>query len=281
MNGMAGLASAVYEKRNDGISKSKAGSRDAKSLFMDKMSHEFRTPLNAIIGISSLLQLEESLNSEQRDLIDLIRSSGEEMLTKVENILDFSWIESGNAALESRPFDLNDCITSVLRIFSHMASAKGLNLSCRIDESIPATVIGDSRRLEQILKNLLDNAIKFTTEGEVAIHVSADGSGLIHFSVSDTGIGIPFDCRDRLFKSFSQVDDSLTRRHQGIGLGLATSRRLVELMGGEIWAESQEGRGSTFHFTINSAGVCDQCLLSAMMPPMHEDNVFLPNLGRI
>jgi len=115
---MAGLASAMYEKRNDGLSMSLAGSRDAKSLFMDKMNHEFRTPLNAIIGISSLLQLEESLNPEQRDLIDLIRSSGEEMLTKVENILDFSWIESGNAALESLPFDLKDCIKSVLRIFS-------------------------------------------------------------------------------------------------------------------------------------------------------------------
>jgi len=281
MNGMAGLASAMYEKRNDGLSMSLAGSRDAKSLFMDKMNHEFRTPLNAIIGISSLLQLEESLNPEQRDLIDLIRSSGEEMLTKVENILDFSWIESGNAALESLPFDLKDCIKSVLRIFSHVASAKGLILSCSIDESIPAAVTGDRRRLEQILKNLLENAIKFTEVGEVAIHVSADGGGLIHFSVRDTGIGIPLDRRDCLFKSFSQVDDSLTRRHHGIGLGLATSRKLVELMGGEIWAESQEGRGSTFHFTINSAGVCDRCLLSAMASPMHEDNVFFPHIGRI
>lgn len=280
---MAGLASAINEMRNDDLSKAKAGSRDVKSQFMDKMNHEFRTPLNAIIGISSLLQLEESLNPEQKDLVDIIRSSGEEMLTMVENILDFSWIESGNAALEARPFDLRDCIKSVQRKFSYAASAKGLNLSCSIDESIPEIVVGDPRRLEQILRNLLENAIKFTEVGEVAIHVSADGSGLIHFSVRDTGIGIPFDSMDRLFKSFSQVDDSLTRRHQGIGLGLATSRRLVELMGGEIWAESQEGRGSTFHFTINSANVCDQCLLSAMVPSisMNEDNVFLLHLRQI
>ncbi|MCX6673927.1 MAG: ATP-binding protein, partial [Methanothrix sp.] len=205
MNNIARLASARKEKENR-LSKAKDVSEDAnrvKSMFMANMSHELRTPLNAIIGISSLLQLEESLNPEQKDLVDIVRNSGEELLTLVENILDFSKIEAGEIRLEASPFNLYNCIESALTMFSSAASAKGLNLACRIDENIPAVVIGDPRRLGQILKNLLENAIKFTERGRIAIHVSSNSNDLVHFTVKDTGIGIPIDKRDCLFKSFS------------------------------------------------------------------------------
>ncbi len=260
MNNIAGLALAIMEKKNqkEGLSKAKddtQGISQVKAMFLANMSHEFRTPLNAIIGISSLLSLEENLNPEQKDMVDIVRNSGEELLTLVENILDFSKIEAGEIRLDAQPFNLYNCIESTFTVFSSAASAKGLKLSCHIEENVPAVVIGDPRRLEQILKNLLENAIKFTEQGRVAIHVSSDNNYLVHFTVKDTGIGIPDDKRDCLFQSFSQVDDSLTRKYQGIGLGLAASRRLVELMGGQIWAESREGIGSAFHFTIKAKRV--------------------------
>jgi signal transduction histidine kinase len=263
MNSTAGLALAIMEKdnKNECLSKAKDVAEDlchVKAMFLANIGHEFRTPLNAIIGISSLLQLEESLNPEQKDLVDIIRNSGEDLLTLVENILDFSMIEAGRIRLKASPFNLYNCIESAFSMFSSTASAKGLPLLCSIDENIPAVVIGDSKRLEQVLKNLLENAIKFTEQGRVSIHVSSDTNDLIHFQVVDTGIGIPDDKRDCLFKSFRQVDDSLTRKYPGIGLGLATSRRLVELMGGQIWAESQEGDGSAFHFTVKAERVSCQ-----------------------
>ncbi|MCX6676677.1 MAG: ATP-binding protein [Methanothrix sp.] len=285
MNNNVRLASAISEKenRNENLSKAKYVSEDAdrvKAMFMANMSHELRTPLNAIIGISSLLQLEESLNPEQKDLVDIVRNSGEELLTLVENILDFSRIEAGEIRLEASPFNLYNCIESSLAMFSSAASAKGLNLACSIDEDIPAIVSGDPRRLGQILKNLLENAIKFTERGRVAIHVSSNSNHLVHFTVKDTGIGIPADRRDCLFKSFSQVDDSLTRKYPGIGLGLATSRRLVELMGGQIWAESREGDGSAFHFTIKAESVSCQNMLAAAMPKEEKDCPLICDVGR-
>jgi len=277
---IAGLASAIIEKenRNESLSNAKDVAQDlshVKAMFLANMSHEFRTPLNAIIGISSLLQLEESLNPEQKDMVDIVRNSGEELLTLVENILDFSKIEAGEIRLDPHPFSLYNCIESALTMFSSAASAKGLNLSCRIDENIPAIVIGDSRRLEQILKNILENAIKFTEQGSVAIHVSSYSHDLVHFTVKDTGIGIPIDRKDCLFKSFSQVDDSLTRKYHGIGLGLAASRKLVELMGGQIWAESREGYGSAFHFTIKADRASCQRILAKVMPKIKEKDCTL------
>lgn len=271
MNNIAGFALAVMEKENpnEDLYIAKYLPEDTshvKAMFMANMSHELRTPLNAIIGISSLLQLEESLNPEQKDLVDIIRNSGEDLLTIVENILDFSTIEAGKIRLETIPFNLYNCIESAFSMFSSAASAKGLNPACSIDENVPAVVIGDPKRLGQILNNLLENAIKFTERGRVAIHVSSDTNDLIHFKVIDTGIGIPNDKRDCLFQSFSQVDDSLTRKYHGIGLGLATSRKLVELMGGQIWAESREGDGSTFHFTIRAERVSCQHELAEAMP---------------
>jgi len=238
---------------------------------MANMSHELRTPLNAIIGISSLLQLEESLNSEQKDLVDIIKNSGEELLALVESVLDFSGIESGTIGLEARPFNLSDCIKSALAMHAPAASAKGLHLDCRIGEGTPSVVIGDRRRLEQVLGSLLENAIKFTDHGDVGVQVSSRSEDLIHFAIKDTGIGIPIDRRECLFQSFSQVDDSLTRKYHGIGLGLATSKRLVDLMGGQIWAESQEGNGSIFHFTIPANCPPRHCSFSPVMNEIAEN----------
>jgi len=269
MNNVARLALAIEENQDEDLSESKELSEDTsrvKAMFMANMSHEFRTPLNAIIGFSSLLQMEESLNPEQKDLVDLIRNSGEELLTLVENILDFSKIEAGRIRLETSPFNLYNCIESALSMFSSAASAKGLNLAYSIEEDTPAIVIGDSSRLEQILKNLLENAIKFTERGRIVIYVSSDSDDLVHFTVKDTGIGIPNNKMSCLFKSFSQVDDSLTRKYHGIGLGLATSRRLAELMGGKIWAESREGDGSAFHFTFKAECVSCQHMLAEDLP---------------
>ena len=276
MNNIAGLASAIMDKknRNECLSNAKDVADDishVKAMFLANMSHEFRTPLNAIIGVSSLLQLEESLNPEQKDLVDIVRNSGEELLNLVENILDFSKMEAGEIRLDSQPFNLYNCIESIFAMFSSTASAKGLNLACRIDENIPAIVIGDQKRLGQVLQNLLENAIKFTERGRVVIHVSFDTNDLVHFQVVDTGIGIPDDKRDCLFQSFRQVDDSLTRKYPGIGLGLATSRRLVELMGGQIWAESQEGNGSAFHFTFKAECVSGQHTLASAIPNEEKD----------
>lgn len=255
MNSISGLAAALEDnvRRTEDLSETNGDHEDLdrlKAAFMANMSHELRTPLNAIIGISSLLQLEESLNPEQKDLVDIIRNSGEELLELVESVLDYSGIESGIVGLEARPFDLSGCIKSALTAHNREASAKGLHLDCRIDDGTPSIVIGDRSRLEQILRNLLENAIKFTDHGKVEVHVSFARGDMVHFAIRDTGIGIPTDSRDCLFQSFSQVDESLTRKYHGMGLGLAMSKRLVDLMGGEIWAESQEGCGSTFHFAI-------------------------------
>jgi signal transduction histidine kinase len=275
MNNITGLAVAMQDKQNReyDLSKAKEVSEQVshfKAIFLANMSHELRTPLNAIIGISSLLQLEESLDQEQRDLVEIIRNSGEELLSLINNILSYSKIEAGKITLEIQPFCLPNCIESALEMFSQAASSKGLKLACSIDENVPAFVIGDQRLLEQILENLLENAIKFTDRGEVEIYVSSDPNDLIHFTVKDTGIGIPVESMDRLFESFRQADDSLTRKHHGIGLGLATTRRLVELMDGQIWVESREGDGSAFHFAIKAKPVSGQYMFAAVMPTLEE-----------
>jgi signal transduction histidine kinase len=285
MNTISGLAVALEDNvsRKKDLSESNCAGEDLnhlKAMFMANMSHELRTPLNAIIGISSLLQLEESLNPEQKDLVDIIRNSGEELLALVESVLDFSGIESGIVGLDARPFDLFVCIKSAITMHSQPASAKGLHLDCQIEEGTPSIVIGDSRRLDQVLRSLLENAIKFTDHGEIAVHVSSGSEDMIHFAIKDTGVGIPFDKRDCLFQSFSQVDDSLTRKYHGIGLGLAMSRRLVELMGGQIWAESQEGGGSTFHFTIPANCVPRRYPFPAVMHEIVKKNVHITQEAR-
>jgi CheY-like chemotaxis protein/HPt (histidine-containing phosphotransfer) domain-containing protein len=218
--------------------------------------------MNAVIGMTELL-LDTHLTVEQRGFADVIRTSGDSLLTIIDDILDFSKIEAGRLELEYRPFILRDCVESALDIVAASASAKGIDLAFLLDREAPAAFIGDPTRLRQILGNLLTNAVKFTGVGEVVLSVGCEeipdgGEGpggrryRLNFAVRDTGIGIPADRMDRLFQSFSQVDASTTRRYGGTGLGLAISKRLSEMMGGRMWAESRPGAGSTFHFTVTA-----------------------------
>jgi PAS domain S-box-containing protein len=223
----------------------------AKSLFLANMSHEIRTPMNAIIGMTELA-LDGTLSKEQRDCLDVVRKSADHLLTVINDILDFSKIEAGKLDIDQTAFHLRECVDDALGTVALRAHKQGLELACRIPPETPDNLIGDPNRLRQILVNLLSNAVKFTEKGEVLLRVAveeqSEEKALLDFEVLDTGIGIPPDKLDSIFAPFVQVDGSLTRRRDGTGLGLAISRRLIEIMGGELRAESQLGRGSRFHF---------------------------------
>lgn len=257
--GLVGVAVDLTERKQaeEALIRAKMDAEDAtsaKSDFLANMSHEIRTPLNAIIGMTSLL-FEEPLTNEQRDYIEVISTNGEALLTVINDILDYSKIESNRTILEDNQFDLRQCVEESLDLVGINAARKGVNLACTIDKNVPEWIIGDAGKLRQVLGNLLSNAVKFTDNGDVIVSVSSkekEEACEIHFTVKDTGIGIREDHMKLLFQPFRQMEPSTSRLYGGTGLGLAISRKLVEMMKGKIWAESVEGKGSRFHFTIKA-----------------------------
>jgi CheY-like chemotaxis protein len=225
----------------------------AKSQFLANISHELRTPMSGVIGMTSLA-LDTPLNSEQRDYVLTAKSSAEALLSLLNDLLDLSKIEAGRLDLENTAFPLRQTVQEVAKVFQKQARDKGIDLAVDVDAFLPDRLMGDPFRLRQVLMNLVGNAVKFTHQGAVAIWVARETNTVhelaVHFAVVDSGIGIPRDQVEAVFEAFRQADESTTRKYGGTGLGLSISRRLVELMGGRLQVESEEGKGSTFWFTL-------------------------------